>query len=77
MHGSVFEKCKNLKTVTIEDGVTEIGASAFVTSGLESVVRIPKSVDEVGSLAFYGCKLKQVIFEDLLIKVKSQNKKIR
>lgn len=63
MNGSVFGECKNLKTVTIEDGVTVIGASAFVTSGLESVVRIPKSVDKVGKLAFYMCKLKQVIFE--------------
>lgn len=63
MNGSVFGDCKNLKTVTIEDGVTVIGAGAFITAGLESVVRIPKSVDKVGELAFYGCKLKQVIFE--------------
>lgn len=63
MNGSVFGECKNLKTVTIEDGVTVIGAGTFVMSGLESVVRIPKSVDKVGELAFYECKLKQVIFE--------------
>ena len=49
--------CKNLeiKTVIVENGVTNIGYSAFYyCTGLTSIT-IPDSVTRIGGCAFYGC----------------------
>ena len=49
--------CKNLeiKTVIVENGVTNIGYSAFYyCTGLTSIT-IPDSVTRIGGYAFYGC----------------------
>ena len=58
--------CENLKTITIPEGVIQIGTSyeegPFEScKSLESVV-IPSSVTSIGNLAFNGCSsLKSII----------------
>lgn len=52
---SPFYNNSNIKSVIIENGVTNIGDYAFYyCGGLESV-NIPDSVTSIGSLAFIGC----------------------
>ena len=59
--GSVCNYCRGLVSVSIPDGVEEIGSAAFL--GCESLqsITLPKSVREIGSYAFSGCtQLKDV-----------------
>ena len=53
--GYTFHGCTSLESVTIGNGVTEIGKSAF--SGCTSLtsVTIPNSVTEIGKSAFWEC----------------------
>ena len=52
---------KSIKNVTIEDGVTTIGNSAFEYGENINSVSIPESVTSIGQQAFYNCqKLKSV-----------------
>lgn len=57
--------CTKLKSVTFNEGLTEIHSDAFkYCTGFESVV-IPSSVTTIKSDAFYGCtNLKNVVFKD-------------
>ncbi len=51
----VFQSLEDLKSVTIEDGVTLLGESSFAScTGLQTVT-IPASVDSIGFKAFGGC----------------------
>lgn len=52
---SVFLRCMSLTSITIPEAVTEIGAAAFVGSGLTSIT-IPSTVTVLGSNAFNGCE---------------------
>lgn len=53
---SSFSGCKNLETLEIKNGVTEICRNAFEdNTSLKSVV-IPSSVIYLGSQCFYGCE---------------------
>ena len=58
-----FEGCKNLKSVTIPDGVKYIGWEAFKNSGLEKI-HIPSSVEEMGYCLFSGCSALSSITAD-------------
>ncbi len=49
-------KGKSLESVTLEDGITEIGASAFEECNSLTDIIIPASVTEIGEAAFKGCK---------------------
>ena len=52
------------KDVVIPDGVQKIGKQWFKNTNIESVT-IPKSVEEVGLYAFYGCeKFQKICVED-------------
>ena len=52
----IFRDCSSLKSVTLPNGLTKIGASLFQEcTALESVT-IPSSVNTIGDSAFYGCR---------------------
>ena len=51
-----FEKNNTLVSVTVPDGVTEIGGSAFKECKSLTDVKLPDSITAIGDRAFYGCK---------------------
>lgn len=54
--GGAFNACgRSLKHITIPDGITHIGASAFNNSCLEGTIEIPNSVQDIGNGAFSQC----------------------
>jgi len=60
-----FCNCKNLASVSLNDGLVKIGTCAF--SGCDSLVSIsiPKSVTVIGEQAFCSCKiLEKVSFQE-------------
>ena len=60
-----FENCTDLTSITIEDGVTEIGDYAFVACKALTTIVIPDSVTRIGNNAFHGCSnLTSVIIGD-------------
>ncbi len=63
---------KKLISISIPEGVTTIGNSAFsCCNGIESVI-IPDSVEAIGADAFYGCKsLKSVEIPESVRKIGS------
>lgn len=50
-----FYECKELKTITLPDDLTEVGDYAFCQSGLTSV-STPQNLERIGSYAFAYCK---------------------
>lgn len=50
-----FYECKELKTITLPDDLTEVGDYAFYQSGLTSV-STPQNLERIGSHAFACCK---------------------
>ena len=50
-----FYKCRNLKSLKLPSGVTEIGSSAFEDCSNLTSLTIPSGVTEIGSSAFKGC----------------------
>ena len=50
-----FRYCRNLKTVTIPNGVTDIDICAFADCDNLTIVTIPNSVKAIGDYAFYKC----------------------
>ena len=59
---AAFAKNSELRSVTIENGVTLIGASAFTDGKLEEVT-IPSSVTSIGKAAFYHNELRSVTIQ--------------
>ena len=50
-----FKGCSGLTSLTLPDGITEIGDEAFeYCSGLTSLT-LPDGITEIGSSAFFGC----------------------
>ena len=62
----MFNKCKNLTTLVLPDGITEIAASAMATDGPSvTELNIPASVANIGTSAFGGLKaLTKVTFSE-------------
>ncbi|MBR6563737.1 MAG: leucine-rich repeat protein [Clostridia bacterium] len=55
-----FSSCNSLTTVTLPNGITEIGEAAFYNcSGLKSI-NLPESLEYLGDYAFYNCALTNV-----------------
>ena len=52
---SPFYQRKNIKSVSIEDGVTSIGRCSFENCKNLTSVTIPNSVTSIGNSAFWGC----------------------
>ena len=61
---NLFSKLEYLESVVISDGITEIGANAFIDcSGLSSIT-IPRGVKKIGMSAFeYCCNVEQIYFD--------------
>jgi len=53
-HG-MFRNCKNLQTVVISEGVTEIGSNAFSGCTALTSVTLPSTIEKIGRDAFQGC----------------------
>jgi len=51
----MFQNCRNLQTVIISNGVTEIGDGAFMGCTSLSSITIPNSVTSIGISVFYNC----------------------
>lgn len=62
---SHFAPCSStLKTVTIEDGITEIPASCFANCSKITEIAIPASVTSIGKSAFFWTSLKNLVISD-------------
>lgn len=58
---SAFEQMPNLKTLTIPEGVSTVGPTAFAFSAIETV-SFPSTLTILGRSAFYDCAIKNVKF---------------
>ena len=57
-----FDRCINLKKVTLNKGLQEIWDHAFCDCTSLTIIKLPSTVIVVGDNAFYGCTdLKEVI----------------
>ena len=50
-----FEKCINIGKIILPDGLIKIGSSAFAYTNI-TAIDMPNSVNEIGIMAFWGCK---------------------
>ena len=67
-----FEECKQLKTITLPEGLYKINYATFRDSGLEHIV-IPQSVRTIDSHAFAFCRnLKSIVLPDKIKVLKEQ-----
>lgn len=57
---NAFTDCAELETVTLSDGVTEIGGGAFKNTGITSIV-IPDTVTSVGANTFENCRIAEAV----------------
>ena len=53
---NVFSWCRNLKSITIPDGVSSIGERAFASCKALTSITIPDSVTSIGREAFASCE---------------------
>lgn len=65
IHGA-FDSCSSLHTVTLPEGLEEIGAFAFYNSGMHSV-SIPHSVKSISDYAFAYCSAYNVYISSNLV----------
>lgn len=59
-----FFRCGKLTSVSLGDGVTEIGSRAFYQDALLSDITMPDGLENIGTYAFYGCN---ALYEDGLL----------
>ena len=59
---TMSSKSNRVSTVTFEDGLTHIGASAFSNCGLLAEITIPANVVEIGANAFYNANNLQTVY---------------
>lgn len=57
---TAFSNCAGLTGIKLPEGITEIGASAFRSTGLASIT-LPSTVTEINSFAFSDCEKLEVI----------------
>ncbi len=63
-YGNIFNENELIKSVVIEDGVTSIGAEAFMLCRSLEEVSFPESLSEIGRGAFSYTALKNVVLPD-------------
>ena len=59
----IFEGCKALEKLVIEEGVTQIGINMFTKCGIKSLT-IPKSLKIIPPGAFSACPLEELILQE-------------
>lgn len=60
-----FYRCKNLHTVELHEGLTEISDSAFENCESLKRIEIPSSVVRIGNFAFHFCRdIEEIIFHE-------------
>ena len=57
----MFYQCKNLRSVSVSNGVKYIGKECFRDSGIEKVT-LPNTLLEIGDDAFSGCDRLKVVW---------------
>ena len=57
---SLFEYCWNLESVTLPDGITEIGRLAFYSNKFTSI-QLPASLKKIDDKAFLSSKLSSIV----------------
>lgn len=63
IYPKAFSECTSLQSITIPDGVTNIGAAAFASCTNLTSVEIGNSVTSIGSAVFYRCSnFDEIIF---------------
>lgn len=60
---NIFEGCKALEKLVIEEGVTQIGINMFTKCGIKSLT-IPKSLKIIPPGAFSACPLEELILQE-------------
>ncbi|MDO5805125.1 MAG: leucine-rich repeat protein [Eubacteriales bacterium] len=55
---------EEINSIDVHEGVTSIGDSAFDNCGSVGTVRLAKSVKSIGSNAFWGCAMSELIIPD-------------
>ncbi len=55
MAGCAFRLCRNIESVTLPDGISEIGDYCFANCSKLTSVNLPNGIKRVGYNAFYGC----------------------
>jgi hypothetical protein len=60
IENSTFQNCKNLVSVTFEEGVTTVGNSAFYNCSSLTTVILPTTLKTIGEAAFNYCALNEV-----------------
>ena len=56
-----FARCKNLKEVSLNEGLTEISQGAFMKTGLR-IINIPSTVSQIDTETFVGCSELAVVY---------------
>ena len=56
-----FSRCKDLKSVTLGEGVAQIDSYAFFSCPSLTTVRLPKSLKQIGADVFGNCSSDLVI----------------
>lgn len=54
-----FMNAVNIKSVTLHDGITYIGDSAFNRCAIKNI-ELPKNVEYIGNYAFYNCPIESI-----------------
>jgi len=67
---NLFNQCLNLKSVTIPDSVTEIGAYAFCDCPFTSIT-IPNNVTKIGEEAFRSSSIESITIPDSVTEIGS------
>ena len=68
-----FRRCLSLKTIVLNEGLTEIEYGAFQECNNPSPkqITLPASLEIIGGSAFSGCQIEKITFGDKLINLSS------
>ena len=62
----IFNGCKNIKKITLEEGILNIDDRAFCNTSITEI-EIPKSVGYIGENVFEGCNIAKIRFKATML----------